>query len=63
MNMTTVYCQAYACKYYKPHDEDYGICCKDHITLDENVALVFKGCPDAEFRRVRKGENGEYELV
>jgi hypothetical protein len=50
--MTTVYCTAYGCKYNKPHDEDYGICDKDHITLDENVALIFKGCPDSDYERV-----------
>lgn len=46
--MTTVYCTAYGCKYCKPHDEDYGICEKDHITLDENVDSVFEGCPEYE---------------
>lgn len=46
--MTTVFCTAWCCKHYKPHDEDYGVCDKDYITLDENVDDIYQGCPDYE---------------
>ena len=47
--MTEVYCTFDDCIFYKPHDEDYGICTKDHITLDEEVSGRICGCPDAEW--------------
>lgn len=46
--MTAVYCTAIECEYYKAHDEKYGICEKDHITLDERVWEKAYGCPDCE---------------
>lgn len=46
--MTTVYCTAQECEYYEPYDEDYGICQKDHITLDEGVDDIMYGCPNYE---------------
>lgn len=47
--MTEVYCTFDECIYYKAHDEDYGTCTKDHITLDERVLSILFGCPDAEW--------------
>lgn len=47
--MTEVYCTFDKCLFYKPYDEDYGVCTKDHITLDEEVLGIICGCPDAEW--------------
>ena len=47
--MVEVYCTFDECIYYKPHDEEYGICTKDHITLDDRVDDVMFGCPDSEW--------------
>ena len=47
--MVEVYCTFDECIYYKVHDEDYGTCTKDHITLDERVQNILYGCPDAEW--------------
>ena len=47
--MTEVYCTFVDCIFYKPHDEVFGICTKDHITLDEEVSGRTCGCPDAEW--------------
>ncbi len=48
--MTEVLCTFNECNYYKPHDEDYGICTKDRIILDEEVSGRTCGCPDAEWK-------------
>lgn len=44
--MTTIFCNAWYCKYCRPHDKYYGICAKDHIILDEQVDNIYFGCPD-----------------
>lgn len=58
--MTEVLCTFDECNYYKPHDENYGICTKDHITLDEAVSGRTCGCPDAEWDEPK--EEGECDL-
>jgi hypothetical protein len=57
--MTEVYCTFYDCVFYKPYDEDYGICTKDHITLDKEVSGRTCGCPDAEWDEPQTEREGE----
>lgn len=58
--MTTVRCTFNLCEFFKPCEEseweDYGICQKDEITLDDSVGLIICGCPDAEWK---EGANDE----
>lgn len=47
--MTKVHCTFTECNFIRLIEEDYGICERDEITLDEEVSGRTCGCPDAEW--------------
>lgn len=57
--MTYVMCTYYDCIHNRRWDseEEYGVCCKKIITLDDRVGNIFCGCPDSEW--VNKDEEDD----